>query len=55
MKKRFSDEQILNILKEGDAGIPVKDVCRMFDTINSRFSRILGVVPQRHAVQQLCI
>lgn len=28
MKKRFSEEQIIGFLKEADAGIPVKDLCR---------------------------
>ncbi len=28
MKKRFSEEQIIKFLKEGDAGVPVKDLCR---------------------------
>lgn len=37
MKKRFSDEQILNILKEGDAGIPVKDICRKHGISDATF------------------
>jgi hypothetical protein len=28
MKKRFSEEQIIGFLKEADAGVPVKDLCR---------------------------
>ena len=28
MKKRFTEEQIIGFLKEADAGMPVKDVCR---------------------------
>jgi putative transposase len=28
MKKRFSDEQIIGFLREVDAGVPVKEVCR---------------------------
>jgi len=28
VKKRFSEEQIIGFLKEADAGIPVKDLCR---------------------------
>lgn len=28
MKKRYSDEQIIGFLREAEAGIPVKDLCR---------------------------
>ena len=28
MKKRFSEEQIIGFLKEADAGLPIKDLCR---------------------------
>ena len=28
MKKRYSEEQIIGLLREADAGIPVKDLCR---------------------------
>ena len=28
MKKRFSEEQIIGILKEGEGGVPVKELCR---------------------------
>jgi len=28
VKKRFSEEQIISFLKEVDAGIPVKELCR---------------------------
>lgn len=30
MKKRFTEEQIILILKEVDSGIPLKEVCRKF-------------------------
>lgn len=30
MKKRFTEEQIITILKEVDAGIPLKEVCRKY-------------------------
>ena len=28
MKKRFSEEQIIGFLREADAGMPIKDMCR---------------------------
>jgi putative transposase len=28
MKKRFSEEQIINILKEADTGMKIADLCR---------------------------
>ena len=28
MKKRFSEEQIIKFLREGEAGVAVKDLCR---------------------------
>ncbi len=28
MKKRFSEEQIIGFLREADAGMPMKDLCR---------------------------
>lgn len=30
MKKRFSEEQIIGFLKESDAGMPIKDLCRRY-------------------------
>jgi putative transposase len=27
-KSKFSETQIVSILKQGDAGVPVKDLCR---------------------------
>ena len=28
MKKRFSEEQVIGFLREADAGMPVKELCR---------------------------
>ena len=28
MKKRFSEEQIIGFMREAEAGLPVKDLCR---------------------------
>ncbi len=29
MKKRFSDEQIISILREAEAGVSARELCRM--------------------------
>ncbi len=29
-RKRFSEEQIIKILKEAESGIPVKEICRKY-------------------------
>ena len=29
MKKRFSEEQIIGFLREAEAGMPIKDLCRL--------------------------
>ena len=30
MKKRFSEEQIIGFLREAEAGLPVKELCRKY-------------------------
>ncbi|MCC8519403.1 transposase, partial [Xanthomonas hortorum pv. gardneri] len=30
MKKRFSEEQIIGFLREAEAGIAIKDLCRRY-------------------------
>mgnify|MGYP005706750039 CR=1 FL=1 len=37
MKKRFTEEQIINILKKGEAGIPVKEICRQHGISDATF------------------
>ena len=37
MKRRFSDEQIVGILKEGEAGVPVKEICRKHNISDATF------------------
>ena len=37
MKKRFSERQIVAILKEGEAGVAVKDICRKHNISDATF------------------
>ena len=37
MKRRFTDEQIVGILKEGEAGVPVKEICRKHNISDATF------------------
>lgn len=37
MKKRFTDEQMITILKEGEAGVPVKEICRKYGISDATF------------------
>ena len=37
MSKRMTDSQIVAILKEADAGMAVKDICRKYGVANSTF------------------
>lgn len=37
MKKRFTDEQIISILKEAEAGLPVKELCRKHNISDATF------------------
>jgi putative transposase len=36
-RKRFSEEQIIRILKEAEAGVAVKDVCRKYGMSDASF------------------
>lgn len=36
-RKRFTEEQIIAILKEAEAGVPVKDLCRKHGMANASF------------------
>ena len=37
MKKRFTEQQIVAILKEGEAGIPAKEMCRKHNISDATF------------------
>ena len=38
MKKRFSDEQIISILREAEAGVPTRELCRKHAISDATFS-----------------
>ena len=37
MKKRFTEEQVIPILKEAEAGLPVKELCRKYNISDATF------------------
>jgi len=37
MKKRFTDTQVLGFLKEAEAGIPVRELCRKYGFSDASF------------------
>ena len=37
MKKRFTEQQMVAILKEGEAGVPAKDICRKHNISDATF------------------
>ena len=37
MKKRFTERQIVAILKEGEAGVPAKEICRKHNILDATF------------------
>lgn len=37
MKKRFSEEQIIGVLKEAQAGVSVKELCRKYGISDATF------------------
>ncbi len=37
MKKRFSEQQIIAILKEGESGVPARELCRKHNISDATF------------------
>lgn len=37
MKKRFPDEQIISILREAEAGVSARELCRKHAILHARF------------------
>ena len=37
MKKRFTEQQIVAILKKGEAGVPAKEICRKHNISDATF------------------
>ena len=44
MKKRFSDEQIISILRKAEAGVPARELCRKHAISDATFY-IYGLPP----------
>jgi putative transposase len=40
MKHRFTEEQIIGILKEAEAGVKVKDLCRQHNVTEQTYYRL---------------
>ena len=46
MKKRFTEQQIVAILKEGEAGVAVKEICRKHNISDATFYTWRKEVPR---------
>ena len=42
MKKRYTEEQIIGFLREADAGLPVKELCRKHGFSEAELLRLEG-------------
>lgn len=56
MKKRFSDEQIISILSEAEAGVSARELCRKYAISDATYyTRRKKVCPCRPAVMMLSV
>jgi putative transposase len=54
MKKRFSDEQIISILREAEAGVPARELCRKHAISDATFtSGVRSMAVWRCSVKRL--
>ena len=58
MKKRFSEEQIIGFLREAEAGMPVKELCRKYGFSEASYylwrSKFVGMsVPDAKRLKEL--
>ncbi len=48
MKKRFSDEQIISILREAEAGVSARELCRKHAISDATFYTWLSAICRMH-------
>ena len=41
-RSKFSEEQVIDALRQSDAGTPVGDVCRQLEEENTRLKRLVA-------------
>ena len=56
-KSKFTETQIIAVLKQGDAGVPIKDLCRQagissapYYQWNSKYGGMVALNPERNVM-----